>query len=115
MNKHNTLVQGNSRRVQISQTKSERYKPNSTRIKRPSQRFTGGRGRGRGRGGMRPKAYNPYTMVSNTRSNLKPEARMYSKDECSNLTPVQKNQVHELKLKTGWLNGRTPPPARISD
>ena len=70
MNKHNTLVQGNSRRVQISQTKSERYNPNRTGNKRPPQLFTGGRGRGRGRSGMRPRVYNPYTMARNTRSNF---------------------------------------------
>ena len=55
MNKHNTLVQGNSGRVQISQTKSEIDNHHRTRIKRPPQRFTGGRGRGRGRGGLRPR------------------------------------------------------------
>ena len=101
MNKHNTLVQGNSRRVQNSQTKSERYNHNRTRIKRPSQRLTGGRGRGRGRVGLRPRAYNPHAMVRNTRSSFKPEARIYSREEYSNLTPTQKSQVHELKLKMG--------------
>ena len=50
------MVQGSSRRVQSCQTKSERYNHNRTpRIKRPPQRFTGGRGRGRGRGGLRPR------------------------------------------------------------
>ena len=49
-------------------------------------------------------------MVRNTRSNFEPEARMYSKEEYSNLTPAQKSQVHALKLKSGWLNGRTRPP-----
>ena len=78
MNKHNTLMQGNNRRVQISQTKLEKYKHNRTRTTRPSQRFTGGRGRGRGRGGLRSRPYNSYAMVRNSRNNFKPEARIYS-------------------------------------
>ena len=57
---------------------------------------------------MRPRAYNLYTMVKNIRSNFKSEARIYSREEYSNLTPTQKSQVHELK--SGWLKGRTPPP-----
>ena len=110
MNEHNNLVQGNIRRAQISRTKSKRYNQNRARIKHPSQRFAGGRGRGRGRGGMRTRPYNPYAMVRNTRNSFKPEARIYSREEYSNLTPIQRSQVHEFKLKNGWLNGRTPPP-----
>ena len=49
-------------------------------------------------------------MVRNTRGNFKPEARIYSRDEYANLTPAQKSQVHELKVKSGWIDGRTPPP-----
>ena len=108
MNKHNTLVQGNNRRVQISQTKSETYNHNRTRIKRPPQQFTCGRGRGQERGSLRPRAYNSYTMVRNTRSSFKPEARIYSREECSNLIPTQKSQVYELKFKKRWLNGHKP-------
>ena len=100
MNKHKTLVRGNIRRAQISQTKSERYNQNRARTKRPSQHFAGGRGRGQGRGGIRTKPYNPYAMVRNTRSSFKPEARIYSREEYSNLTK-KKSQVHEFKLKMG--------------
>ena len=59
---------------------------------------------------MRSRPYNPYAMVRNSRHNFKPEVRIYSREECSNLAPTQKSQVQELKLKNGWLNGRTPPP-----
>ena len=110
MNKNNTLLQGNIRRVHISQTKLEKYNHNRTRTKRPSHRFTFGRGRGRGRGGLRSRPYNPYAMVRNSRNNFKPEARIYSREEYSNLAPTQKSQVQEFKTKNGWLNCRTPPP-----
>ena len=59
---------------------------------------------------MRTRSYNPYAMIRNTRTSFKPEARIYSKEEYSNLTPIQKSQVHEFKLKNGLLNGCTPPP-----
>ena len=59
---------------------------------------------------MRTRPYNPYVMVRNTRTSFKPEARIYSKEEYSNLTPIQKSQLHEFKVKNGWLNGRMPPP-----
>ena len=110
MNKQNTLVQGNNRKVQISQTKLEKYNHNRTRTKHPFQRFTGGRGRGHGRGGLRSRPYNPYAMVRNSRNNSKPEVRIYSREEYSNLTPTQKSQEQELKSKNGWLNGLTPSP-----
>ena len=110
MNKHNTLVQGNNRKERISQTKLEKYNHNRTRTKRPFQRFTGGRGLGSGRGSLRSRPYNPYAMVGNSRNNFKPEARVYSRKEYSNLTPNQKSQVQELKSKNGWLNGCTPSP-----
>ena len=38
---------------------------------------------------MRPRMYNPYAMVRNTRVSFKPEARIYSKEEYSNLHPHQ--------------------------
>ena len=56
---------------------------------------------------MRTRPYNPY---ADTRTSFKPEARIYSKEEYSNLTLIQKSQLNEFKLKNGWLNGRTPPP-----
>ena len=49
-------------------------------------------------------------MVRNARCTFISEARVYSKEEYSSLTPAQKCQVHELKLKSGWPDGRTPPP-----
>ena len=110
MNKHNTLVQGNNRRAQISQAKFERYHANKARNRPVRQRFSGNRGRGRGRGSAKTRAFGPYTMVKNTRGNFKPETRIYSKEEYLNLTPAQKSQVHELKMKSGWIDGRTPPP-----
>ena len=54
---------------------------------------------------MRVRPYNPYAMVTNTRrSSFKPEARIYSREEYTNLTPIHKSQVHELKLK---MDGQT--------
>ena len=49
-------------------------------------------------------------MVRNSKKNFKPEARIYTREEYSNLTPNQKCQVQKLKSKNGWMNGRTPPP-----
>ena len=49
-------------------------------------------------------------MVRNTRGNFKPEARIYSEEKYSSLTPSQKNQMHEHKLKNGWSDGLMPPP-----
>ena len=110
MNKHNFLEYGNHRKVQIAQTRSERYNPSRARSKYSRQYSSGGRGCGPGRGGMQPRMYNPYAMVWNTRGNFKPEAKIFSKEEYSNLGPAQRNQVHELKLKNGWSDGHTPPP-----
>ena len=38
------------------------------------------------------------------------EARIYGKDEYNNLTSSQKSQAHNFKMKSGWIDGRTPPP-----
>ena len=59
---------------------------------------------------MRTRAYNPHSMVRNFRDSFKAEAKIYSKDEYNNLTPSQKSQIHELKLRSGWIDARTPPP-----
>ena len=59
---------------------------------------------------MRPQTYNPHSMIRNFRENFKAEAKICSKDEYNNLTPSQNSQIHELKLRNGWLDGRTPPP-----
>ena len=59
---------------------------------------------------MRTRAYNPHSMARNFRESFRAEAKIYSKDEYNNLTPSQKSQIHELKLKSGWLDGRTPLP-----
>ena len=59
---------------------------------------------------MRSRAYNPHSMVKNSRESFRAEAKIYSKEEYKNLTPSQKSQIHELKLKSGWIDGRTPPP-----
>ena len=95
MNKYNILLLGNHRKVQISQTKSKRYNSNRARSKYSRQRSSGGKD------GMRPRTYNPYAMVRNAKDNFKPETRIYSMEEYSNLTSAHKNQIHELKLKNG--------------
>ena len=59
---------------------------------------------------MRSWTYSPYSMARNFRENIKSEAGIYSKDEYNNLTPSQKSQIPELKLKQGWLDKCTPPP-----
>ena len=110
MNKHNTLVQGNQRRIQISTAISEDWQHLRKRVRQVQRTYSNRRGRGRGRGGMRTRPYNPHSMVRNFRESFKAEARIYNKDEYNNLTPSQKSQTHELKLKSGWLDGRTPPP-----
>ena len=110
MNKHNTLVQGNQRRIQISTAISERHQHPQKRIRQAHRTFPSRRGRGRGRGAMRTRAYNPHSMVRNFRDSFRAEAKICSKDEYNNLTPSQKSQIHELKLRSGWIDARTPPP-----
>ena len=110
MNKHNTLLQGNQRSVQISSAFSERQQPSRKRIRQMHRAYPNRRGRGRGRGTLRSRAYNPHSIVKNFRESFRAEAKIYSKEEYNNLTPSQKSQIHELKLKSGWLDGRTPPP-----
>ena len=109
MNKHNTLVLGNQRKIQISQAVTERHQSSRKRIRQFRQSHPSRRGRGTWRGEMRRWACNPRSMTRNFRENFKAEAKIYSKNEYNNLTPTQKSQIHKLKLKTGWLNGRTPP------
>ena len=53
MNKHNILVQGNQRKMQISQAITEKYQPSGKRVKKFLQNHPARRGRSRGRGGMR--------------------------------------------------------------
>ena len=108
MNKHITLVQGNNRRAKIFRLNQKGTAPIGSEIKISVNDWEK-RSWTKKRWHETQGAYNPYTMVKNTRGNFKPEARMCKKKEHSNLTPAQKSQVHELKLKSGWLNGRTPP------
>ena len=110
MNKHNTLVHGNQRKMQISQAITEKLQSSRKRVRQFHQSHPTRRGRDRGRGGMRPRVHNPHPITKNFRSSFKAEAKLYSKDEYNNLTPNQKSQIHELKLNNGWLDGRTPPP-----
>ena len=58
-------------------------------------------------GGIRPRAY--HALTRNFGHSFKAEARLYSKEKYDNITPKQKSLIHELKLKSGWLDGRTPP------
>ena len=69
-----------------------------------------GRGRGRfGRGG-RGRGYNPYSMARDyTNGNFSPAAKIYNQDEWYGLSPQQKQQVIDLKVEQGWINGQTPP------
>ena len=110
MNKHNTLIQGNNRRVQISTAVSEKQQHQRKRVRQVQRTYPNRKGRGRGRGISRTRPYNPYSMVKNFRESFKAEAKIYSKEEYNNLTSSQKSQVHELKSRNGWLNGHTPPP-----
>ena len=110
MNKHNTLVHGNQRKMQISQAITEKLQSSRKRVRQFHQSHPTRRGRDRGRGGMRPRVHNPHPITKNFRSSFKAEAKLYSKDEYNNLTPNQNSQIHELKLNNGWLDGRNPPP-----
>ena len=110
MNKHNTLVQGNQRKIQISQAITEKHQSSRKRVRQFRQNHPVRRGRGRGRGGMRSRTYNPNSMARNFRHNFKAEGKLNSKDEYNSLTPSHKSQIHELKLSNGWVDGCTPPP-----
>ena len=110
MNKYNTLVHGNQRQIQISQAITEKPQSSRKRIRQFRHSHSSRRGRGRGRGGIRSWAYNPITLTRNFGHSFKAEARLYSNKEYDNPTPKQKSLIHELKLKNGWLDGRTPPP-----
>ena len=59
---------------------------------------------------MRARTYNPHSTSKNFRESFKAEARIYSKDEYNNLTSNQKSQVHDLTMKSGWIDGCTSPP-----
>ena len=65
MNKHNTLVQNNPRKIQISQMNMHRQGRDTDQNKRP--RFRNSRGRCRRRPGARTSPYNPYMMSRNTK------------------------------------------------
>jgi hypothetical protein len=74
----------------------------------------GGRGFGRGRGrhgrGGRGRGFNPYSMSRDyTNGNFTPAAKIYNHDEWYNLSIQQKQQVVDLKIQQGWINGQTPP------
>ena len=66
MNKRNTLVQGNQRKIQIKQAVIEKHQSKRKRIRQFRQSQPGRRGRGGGKGGMRPQAYNPHSMTRNS-------------------------------------------------
>ena len=89
MNKHNTLVQGHQRKIQISQAVTEKHQSLRERKRLFRQSHPSRRGRGRGRGGMRPQVYNPHSMTRNVKESFKAEAKIYSKDEHDNLTSLR--------------------------
>ena len=101
MNKHNTLVQNNPRKIQISQMNMHRQGRDTDQNKRP--RFRNSRGRGRRRPGARARPYNPYIMSRNVKYTFQLEAKLYSKEEYNNLTANQKGQVLALKKKSVGL------------
>ena len=47
--------------------------------------------------------------------NFTPEARIYSSDEWSQLTPQQRQMVQDIKAREGWTNGQTPPAGCVID
>ena len=108
MNKHNTLVQGNPKKVQISQLKM--YRQGTERSQNKRTRFSSPRGRGRDRSKGRVRSYNPHMMFRNTKYNFQPETKVYSKEEYKNLTSNQKGQVLALKQRNVWIDGCTPSP-----
>ena len=108
MNKHNTLVQNNPRKVQISQMKMHRQGSDIGQNKRP--RFRNSKRRGRRRPCGRRHSYNSYMKSRNMKYTFQPEAEIYSKEEYNNLTANQKGQVLALKQRNGSIYGCTPPP-----
>ena len=66
----------------------------------------GTRRRGRGGGGSR---YNPYSMTRPYGNNFTAEARIYPREQWNYFSDDQRNEVHDLKVKDGWINGQTPP------
>ena len=112
MNKHNSLSASNNRRSRISQVSGRGGRGRG----RPSTRGGGGRG-GRGRGGRsgRSTCYNPYQMARSGNSDFGAEARIYQPDEYRNFTREQRQEITDLKVKTGWIDGNTPPPGFVLD
>jgi hypothetical protein len=69
-----------------------------------------GRGRGRSGRGGRGRGFNPYSMTRDySNGTFRPIAKIYHPDEWYALTPQQKQQVMDLKIEQGWINGQTPP------
>ena len=70
-----------------------------------------GRGRGRGRRGGRGGSYNPYSLnpPSSGNASFTPQAKIYTPEEWSTLSVVQRRSIQELKAEQGWINGQTPP------
>lgn len=74
------------------------------------------RGRGRGRVSNRGRgrgSYSPYQLARNYNTGFTPEARMYYNEEFRHLTRQQKQQITELKVSQGWVDGNTPPPGFV--
>ena len=70
MNKHNTLVQSNPRKVKISQMKMHWQGLERNQNKRPHFRCP--RGRFKGRYGGRARSYNTHMMSRNTKYDFQP-------------------------------------------
>ena len=78
-------------------------------------RGRGGRSRGRGGRGRSGGRFNPYSMAAPYGNNFKAEAKVYTSDEWSALSAQQRQQVQDLKIQDGWVNGSTPPPGCVLD
>ena len=78
-------------------------------------RGRGGRGRGRGGRGRSGSRYNPYSMTAPLGDNFRAEAKVYTSDEWSSMSAHQRQQVQDLKIQDGWVNGSTPPPGCVLD
>ena len=81
-------------------------------------RGRGGRGRGRGRGygrGRHGHRFNPYSIAAPVGDYFRAEAKVYTSDEWSGLNVHQRQQIQDLKVADGWVNGSTPPPGCVLD
>ena len=112
MSKMKTLSGTGSRTFRISAIGTGRGRGGRGRFGRGRGRGRRGRGRGRHGRGFR---HNPYSFSPPLSGSFKAEAKVYSSTEWGNLDSSQKQQVTDMKVRDGWINGQTPPPGCTLD